>query len=183
VALLATGVLLAGFLLASFVIAPAVTHGGWEYPDDFWDNYQLAHLITLGDYPYLYFQSSLVPPPALLFALIPVEFVTRHLGMTTGFGFARPHPSAWPVVAPVLVLMSSAALFAADSLADDLGADVRRRLVVGLAGAVAPAAWCGGAIPRTPRPSPSCGTPSATASTAGGPGPHGFWGSGWHSNR
>lgn len=137
VAVGATGVLLAGFLLTSFVIVPAITHRGWQYPSDIWSNYQLAHNISLGDYPYIYFQASLVASPAFLLVLVPLEFVTRHLGMTTGFGIAIPHPSAWPVVAPVVVLLSSTALFAADSLADHLGADARARMVMGLAGAVA----------------------------------------------
>jgi len=136
VAFAATSVLLVGYLLATFCIVAAVTHRGWQSPGDFWANYQLAHDVAIGDYAHIYFQSSLLSPPAILFVLIPFVQVTSHFGLTTGYGIAVARPSAWPVVAPVIVLLGSSALFGADALAEALGVGVRRRLVAGLVGAL-----------------------------------------------
>jgi len=127
-----------GFLLASFDIAPLIAHSvGWRYPTDIWDNYQLARNITAGDYANIYSQSSLVASPAILLVFLPIEQLTQHFGLTTGFGFPVPRPSAWPIVAPVSVLLCAPALFGADSIAQAIGADWRRRLAIGACGAIA----------------------------------------------
>jgi hypothetical protein len=137
VAVVAAAILMVGYLMVSFVIVPAVTHSGWQDSQDLWINYQLAHTITLGNYANVYSQSSLRPTPAILLVLLPVELLTRHLGLVTGFAVAIPRPSAWPVVAPFLVLLCAPALFAADSVAELIGATWPRRMVVGVVGAVA----------------------------------------------
>ena len=137
VAVVAAAILMAGYLMVSFVIVPAVTHSGWQDSQDLWINYQLAHTITLGNYANVYSQSSLRPTPAILLVLLPVELLTRHLGLVTGFAVAIPRPSAWPVVAPFLVLLCAPALFAADSVAELIGAPWPRRMIVGVVGAIA----------------------------------------------
>jgi hypothetical protein len=129
---------MAGFLLASFVVAPLIVHSaGWHYPPDIWDNYQLARNITVGDYANIYSESSLVASPAILLVFLPLEQLTQHFGLTTGFGFPVLRPSAWPIVAPVSVLLCAPALFGADSIAQAIGAGWRRRLAIGACGAFA----------------------------------------------
>ena len=138
VAVVSTAVLMAGFLLASFVIAPLIVHSaGWRYPPDLWDTYQLAKNITVGDYANIYNESSRVASPAIMLLLLPLEQLTQHLGLTTGFGFPVWRPSAWPIVAPVSVLLCAPALFGADAMAEEIGAGSRRRVAIGLCGAVA----------------------------------------------
>ncbi len=138
VAVVATALLMAGFLLASFVIAPLIVHSvGWHYPPDIWDNYQLAKNITVGDYANIYSESSLVASPAILLVFLPLEQLTQHLGLSTGFGFPVSRPSAWPIVAPVSVLLCAPALFSADSIAEAIGAAWKRRVAIGVCGAIA----------------------------------------------
>lgn len=137
VAVIATTILMAGYLMVSFIVVPAVTHSGWQYSEDLWINYQLAHTIQFGNYANVYSQSSLRPTPAILLTLLPVEQLTQHLGLSTGFPFEIPRPTAWPVVAPFIVLLSAPALFAADSVAELIGATWQRRMVVGVFGAIA----------------------------------------------
>jgi hypothetical protein len=138
VAVVATVLLMAGFLLASFVIAPLITHSvGWRYPPDIWDTYQLAKNITVGDYANIYGESSLVASPAILLVFLPIQQLTQHFGLTTGFGFPVSRPSAWPIVAPVSVLLCAPALFGADSIAQAIGAGWRRRVAIGACGAIA----------------------------------------------
>jgi hypothetical protein len=137
VAVVSTALLMTGFLLASFVIQPLITHsGGWRYPSDIWTNYQLAKNITVGDYANIYSGASLVASPAILLVLLPVEQLTQHFGLTTGFGIPVPRPSAWPFVAPMTVLLCAPALFGADSIAQAIGAGWRRRVAIGACGAI-----------------------------------------------
>lgn len=129
---------MAGYLLTSFLIAPSLTHSpGWQYPGDIWMNLQLANNVGLGDYANIYYQASLVASPAILLVLLPLELVIQHFGLTTGFGFAGLRPTAWPLVAPAMVLLSAPALFAADSLAELIGTQWRHRMAIGICGAIA----------------------------------------------
>ena len=124
--------------MTSFIIAPWIGHSaGWQYPGDIWTNYQLAKNISLGDYANIYNQSGLVVSPAILLVLLPFEQLTQHFALTTGYGFPVPRPSAWPVVAPAMVLLSAPVLFAADSVAELIGSGWRNRMVIGVAGAIA----------------------------------------------
>jgi hypothetical protein len=122
---------------------------GWEahltgkpalaLPADLWATMaaagRLAHLDLRG----LYTQpTGLVAFPGAALILVPVVAVID----AAGLGLARPgldnvHPAAWLLAGPYEMALSGVALFAADSIAERLGATRSRRALLAGAGAVA----------------------------------------------
>jgi len=103
----------------------------WTVPSDLWGTYRSAHFIGWGAFGSVYSAgTSLVSFPGMLLLLTPVAMLTGALGLTESFPRALPHPTAWLVLGPYEILLSSVALFAADALAERLGVSPRRRVAL-----------------------------------------------------
>jgi hypothetical protein len=109
--------------------APLVRHTQtWLAPGDIWGAYRSAAFIGWGDLGNIYGgDTGLVTFPGILLLFTPVAMLTGAFGMTQSFPFYLPHPTAWLVLGPYEILMSCAALFAFDALAERLGVGRGRR--------------------------------------------------------
>lgn len=109
----------------------------WTVPSDLWGAYRSAHFIGWGAPGSIYAAgTSLVTFPGILWLLAPVAMVTGALGLTEGFPRTVPHPTAWLVLGPWEILLSSSALFASDALAQRLGLGRGKRVALCVAEAV-----------------------------------------------
>ncbi len=111
----------------------------WAIAPDVWTNFQVAHLTIIGAYSALYNGGGYLAPPALPLLLAPVWELSHLLGLAVGYGKLVARPSAWYLLGPTTALLCSFELFAADSLARELGAARARRIA--LAGVSAIALW------------------------------------------
>jgi hypothetical protein len=106
-------------------------HPFWLTSGDLWSTYRTAHYVGWGDLGGIYGAgTALVTLPGILLALAPVAMVTGALGLTESFPKFLPHPSAWLVLDPYVLLLSAVALFACDALAERLGVSRARRAVL-----------------------------------------------------
>jgi len=112
---------------------------GWMVPHDLWGTLvaarRLAHLAVSG----LYTQpTGLVSLPGAAVILVPVAVIIGAAGLSLQVpGVHNPHPGAWLLAGPYLIIVSAVALFAADAIAEDLGVTRPRRALLAAAGAVA----------------------------------------------
>jgi len=119
--------------------APVVRHHPyWITPGDLWATYRSAHYIGWGYLGGVYSAgTALVTFPGILLLLAPVAMLSGALGLTEAFPRFVLHPTAWLLVGPFEILLSSVALFATDALAQRLGVDkVRRALLCTIQGMV-----------------------------------------------
>jgi len=125
-------------LLYSFLWNPLVAHkSGWVQPGDIWGTYRAAHYIGWGDFGDLYTQGTgFITFPGIAVLLAPVAFVTDHLGLSDSFPWALPHPSAWPVLDPAMIVVGLLPIFSFDALGEYLGTSRFARVVVCWAQAV-----------------------------------------------
>jgi hypothetical protein len=138
--ILATIDLLAIAMLTTIWWAPTAmgTHIWW-LPHDLWGTLvaasRLAHLDLAG----LYTQpTGLVSFPGTALILVPLAAVVDAAGLSLHVpGAQNPHPATWLLAGPYVVVISSVALFAADALAEHLGAQRYQRALLAAAGAVA----------------------------------------------
>ena len=77
--------------------------------------------------------TRLITFPGIPLLLSPLALITGALGMSESFPFVLAHPSAWLVLGPYEILISSSALFACDALAERLGVPRGRRAALCLA--------------------------------------------------
>jgi outer membrane lipoprotein-sorting protein len=114
------------------------THG-WMVPHDLWGTLVAARRLAHLDVSGLYTQpTGLVSLPGAAVILIPVTAVTGAAGLSLRVpGAHNPHPGAWLLAGPYLIILSAVALFAADAIAEDLGVTRPRRALLAAAGAVA----------------------------------------------
>lgn len=112
--------LVAGMLLTLFLETLRSGHVGiWRTPEDFWTTYQSAVDLAHGHFSQIYSPATtLVTFPGISFALAPAAAVTSSLH----WGLGRPissvsAPLAWLVAGPVMLLLSSVPVFAADNFA------------------------------------------------------------------
>lgn len=127
---LATLVTVVAGMLYSLLVHRVGAHGlsYWTVPGDIWSEYRSAHYIGWGDFGGVYAAGTgLVTFPGVLFLLAPVAMMTGALGLTESFPYPVPHPTAWLVLGPYEILLSSTALFACDALAERIGVSRRRR--------------------------------------------------------
>jgi outer membrane lipoprotein-sorting protein len=114
-------------------------HHGWTLPHDVWGTLvaarRLAHLDVGGLYTP---PTALISLPGAAVILVPVAAVISAAGLSLRFpGPHNLHPGAWQLAGPYLIIVSAAALFAADAIAEDLGVTRPRRALLAAAGAVA----------------------------------------------
>lgn len=127
-----------GFSLVFSVRGRAVPLDYWHVPGDIWATLRSAHTVGWGDLGGIYGAGTgLVSLPGAALLLLPVALVSQGLGLTESFPLVLPHPSAWLVLGPYETAVSCLALFGADALAERLGVGRGRRVLLGVAGAVA----------------------------------------------
>jgi hypothetical protein len=115
---------------------------GWGLPDDLWGTLAAAQRLTHLDLAGLYTRpTGLVGFPGAAVILVPAAALIDALGISLQVpGAHNLHPAAWLVAAPYEIAISTVALFAADALAERLGADRPKRALLAAASAVA--LWC-----------------------------------------
>ena len=111
----------------------------WSLPDDLWATMAAAQRLMHGDLAGLYTPPTrLVTFPGAAVILVPVVAIidASHLSLQVQNAH-NLHPAAWPLAGPYEIALSAVALFAADAIAERLGADRAKRAVLALASAVA----------------------------------------------
>ena len=137
-------------LLATIVMAGAGIAGtiwgprfygktAWALPDDLWGTLiaaqRIAHLNLTGLYT---LPTQLVSLPGTAVILVPAAVVIDVTGLRLGIPSAHgPYPAVWLFAGPYQVAISAVALFAADAIAERLGATRPRRFWLAAAGATA----------------------------------------------
>jgi hypothetical protein len=139
--LLAT-IIMAGAGIAGTIWGPRF-YGktAWALPDDLWGTLiaaqRLAHLNLTGLYT---LPTQLVSLPGTAVILVPAAVVIDLAGLRLSVPSAHgPYPAVWLFAGPYQVAISAVALFAADAIAERLGATRPRRFW--LAAAEATALW------------------------------------------
>ena len=113
----------------------------WSLPDDLWATLAAAQRLLHGNLGGLYTPPTrLITFPGAAVILIPLVAVIDAAGVSLQVQNAHNlHPAAWLLAGPYEIALSAVALFAADALAEHLGADRAKRAA--LAGASAVALW------------------------------------------
>jgi hypothetical protein len=112
--------------------APVVRHHAyWITPGDFWATARDARFVAWGYLGGVYSAGTgLVALPGFPILFAPVTMVASALGLVEAYPNPLPHPTAWLVFGPVVLLANGAALWALDRLARRLGLPPARRLAV-----------------------------------------------------
>ena len=137
--LLAT-IIMAGAGMAGTIWGPRFYgKSAWALPDDLWGTLiaaqRLAHLNLTGLYT---LPTQLVSLPGTAVILVPAALVIDLTGLRLGLPSAHgPYPAVWLFAGPYQVAISAVALFAADAIAERLGATRPRRFWLAAAGATA----------------------------------------------
>jgi hypothetical protein len=112
----------------------------WAVPDDLWATLVAAQRLLHLDLAGLYTApTNLVSFPGAAVILVPVAVIMDAAGLPIQAGRQGVHPTGWLVAGPLETLTAAVALFAADALAERLGANLLKRFV--LAGVGATALW------------------------------------------
>ena len=111
----------------------------WALPDDLWGTLiaaqRLAHLNLAGLYT---LPTQLVSLPGTAVILVPAIVVIDVTGLRLGLPWAHgPYPAVWLFAGPYQVAISAVTLFAADAIAERLGASRPKRFWLAAAGATA----------------------------------------------
>lgn len=146
-----SALVLATGLLYSFYWGPVVRHKSyWLPPGDMWLTFRTAHYIGWGGFSFVYSSHSLlVTLPGFPLLFTPVAMLSSALGLTESSPtWAVPHPTAWFLVAPVMMACALPMLDSVNRLAQRLGASLAARRWLMLAMAVP--AWS--ALPKWGHP-------------------------------
>src|ERR1700722_18474078 len=113
----------------------ALNHSpGWRISGDIWGTFRSSQFIGWGDLGNVYGDDTgLVTLPGILILFAPIAMLAGVFNMTESFPFTLPHPTAWLVLGPYEILISCAALFACDALAERLGVGRGRRGILCIA--------------------------------------------------
>ena len=112
----------------------------WAVPDDLWATLVAAQRLLDLDLAGLYTPpTNLITFPGAAVILVPVAAVLDAAGLPIHAGHQGVHPTGWLVAGPLETLISAIVLFAADALAERLGASLPKRFL--LAAAEATALW------------------------------------------
>lgn len=112
----------------------------WAVPDDLWATMVAAQRLLHLDLAGLYTPpTNLVSFPGTAVILVPVVAIIDAAGLPLRAGPQGPHPGEWLLIGPMETIISAVALFAADAIAERLGANRPKRFV--LAAASATALW------------------------------------------
>jgi hypothetical protein len=141
--LLATVTLITIAMCSTTWWGPLITGAhGWPLPDDLWATLAAAQRLGHLDLGGLYTEpTGLVSFPGAAVILVPVTAVMDAAGISLQVpGVHNLHPAAWLVAGPYEIAVSAVALFAADAIAERLGASRPKRAL--LAAASATTLWC-----------------------------------------
>ena len=111
----------------------------WALPDDLWRTLVAAQRLLHGNLTGLYTPpTELVSFPGAAVILVPLVAVTDAAGLSLQLpGPQNGHPGEWLLAGPYEIAVAALALFAADAIAEHLGASWPKRAVLAAAGAVA----------------------------------------------
>jgi len=125
-------VLVATGLAYTFFWSPVVRHTtGWIQPGDIWGTYRASQFISWGDIGDLYQDNTgFISFPGIALLLAPVALLTDHFNLIGSFPYALPHPSAWPILAPITLLSGLVPLFAFDAIAEHLSVTRALRMLM-----------------------------------------------------
>ncbi len=113
---------------------------GWPLPLDLWGTLAAAQRLAHLDLAGLYTQpTGLVSFPGAAVILVPIAAFMDAVGISLHVPGHDAHPAAWLAAGPYEIAVSAVALFAADAIAEHLGASRPKRAV--LAAASATALW------------------------------------------
>ena len=138
--LLATAGLIAFGMVSTIWWGPAMLgKAAWSLPDDLWATLAAAQRLLHGNLGGLYTPPTrLITFPGAAVILVPIVAVADAAGLSLQVQNAHNlHPAVWLAAGPYEIALSAVALFAADALAEHLGADRAKRAVLACAGAVA----------------------------------------------
>ncbi len=109
----------------------------WALPHDLWGTLVAADRMRHLDLGGLYTPpTALITFPGAALILVPIDVAVRAAGLDLAVQTAQnPYPAAWLVAGPLQIAVSGTALFAADAIAERLGADRSNRALLALAGA------------------------------------------------
>jgi hypothetical protein len=112
---------------------------GWSLPDDLWGTMAAAQRLLHLDLKGLYTQpTGLITFPGAAVILVPVVAVIDAAGLSLHVqGAHYPRPAAWLLAGPYETAVSAVALFAADAIAERLGATRPKRAMLAAASALA----------------------------------------------
>ena len=110
----------------------------WAVPDDLWATLVAAQRFLHLDLAGLYtLPTNLVSFPGAAVILVPVAALMDAAGIPIQAGPQGVHPTGWLVAGPLETMLSAVALFAADAIAERLGASLLKRFVLAAASATA----------------------------------------------
>jgi hypothetical protein len=110
----------------------------WAVPDDLWATLIAAQRLLHLDLGGLYTPpTNLVSFPGAAVILVPLAVIMDVAGLPLRAGHQGTYPGEWLLVGPYAVAISAVALFAADAIAERLGASQPKRLLLASAGATA----------------------------------------------
>jgi hypothetical protein len=108
----------------------------WAVPDDLWATMiatqRILHLHLAGLYTS---PTNLVSFPGAAVILIPLVAIIDAAGLPLHAGPQGPHPTEWLLIGPGETIIAAVALFAADALAERLGASRPKRFILAAASA------------------------------------------------
>jgi hypothetical protein len=112
----------------------------WAVPDDLWATLIAAQRLLHLDLGGLYTPpTNLISFPGAAVILVPLAVILDVAGLPLRAGHQGTHPGEWLLTGPYAVAISAVALFAADAIAERLGATRPKRFL--LAAASATALW------------------------------------------
>lgn len=138
--LLATAGLIAFGMVSTTSWGPVlVGSSDWSLPHDLWGTMVAAQRLWHLDVGGLYTPPTrLVTLPGAAVILVPIAAVIGAAGLSLQVpGAQNPHPGAWLLAGPYEIALAAVALFAADAIADRLGATRPQRALLAAASAVA----------------------------------------------
>jgi hypothetical protein len=118
---------------------PVVHHSHvWVIPGDIWSSFRAAHWVGWGDIGAIYGKDTqLVTLPGIAVLLAPVAMVSGALGLGESLvPIILSRPTSWFVLGPAILLLGSTCLMAFDAMAEELGVNGPRRIVLSLMEAV-----------------------------------------------
>lgn len=139
---LAGSVVLLAVTMVTTTLGPAIIgRSEWALPYDYWGTLIAASRIAHFNIGGLYTPpTGLVSLPGAAVILVPVALVINATGMSLAIpGPHNLHPAVWLLAGPYQIALSCLTLFAADALAERLGASRSRRAL--LTAASAGALW------------------------------------------
>jgi hypothetical protein len=130
----AFGVVVVG-ILYFFFYDPLFRHSStWADPSDLWGMFRASHYVGWGFLGGIYNQETgMVTFPGIAVLLAPIAMLADLFHLSAPIEYFRiAHPSAAPLLVPIVLLLASTVVVAADALADELGVGAARRAIVAL---------------------------------------------------